>query len=83
MEPQLEKGGYRVDEFAAWIIENKEWLLPIAGAVFVAVGWIVRLFFKRRHVSSAQIIRSGDSSTIIQAGRNINIGTRKKRDDVA
>ncbi len=67
-------------EFTAWVIDNKQWLF--SGAGLVAVTWIGRVLFKKRHATSTQTIRSGDSSTNVQAGRNINIGTKKTRNDV-
>jgi len=69
-----------LDEFAAWVIDNKQWLFSGVGVVVVAL--MGRLIFKKRYASSTQTIRSGDSSTNVQAGRDVNIGTEQKRSDV-
>ena len=63
-----------------WIIKNKEWLF--SGTVVAVVGWIGRIIFKKASVTSSQAIRAGDSSINVQAGRNVNIGTNKKKSDV-
>lgn len=67
-----------MEDFVAWVINNKEWLF--SGAGLVVVAWIGRLIFKKRHASSTQTIRSGDSSTNVQAGRDVSIGTKKRND---
>ena len=69
-----------MDEFAAWVIDNKQWLFSGVGVVVVTL--MGRLIFKKRYASSTQTIRSGDSSTNVQAGRDVNIGTEQKRSDV-
>ena len=67
-------------EFVDLVIDNKEWLFSGAGLVFFA--WMGRLIFKKTRASSSQTIRAGDSSTNVQAGRDINVGMKKTRDDV-
>lgn len=67
-------------DFVAWVIDNKQWLF--SGAGLVVVAWMGRLIFKKRYASSTQSIRSGDSSTNVQAGRDVNIATKKKENDV-
>lgn len=62
-----------------WIVDNKEWLF--SGVGVVAVGWIARVLFKKLQVAPSQTIRSGDGSTNVQAGRDVNIGTTKTRGD--
>jgi len=69
-----------LEEFVAWVIDNKQWLF--SGVGLVVVAWVGRLIFKKRYASSTQTIRSGDSSTNVQAGRDVNIGTKKKGNDV-
>lgn len=69
-----------MEKFVAWVIDNKEWLF--SGAGLVVVAWMGRLIFKKRCASSTQTIRSGDSSTNVQAGRDVNIRTKKKGNDV-
>ncbi|NQU26581.1 MAG: hypothetical protein HQ567_35300 [Candidatus Nealsonbacteria bacterium] len=69
-----------MEEFVAWVIDNKQWLF--SGVGLVVVAWVGRLIFKKRYASSTQTIRSGDSSTNVQAGRDVNIGTKKKGNDV-
>lgn len=69
-----------MEKFVVWVIGNKEWLFSGVGVVVVA--WVMRLIFKKANASFTQTIRSGDSSTNVQAGRDINIGTKKKRNDV-
>ena len=67
-----------MEHFVAWVIDNKEWLF--SGFGLVVVAWVGRLIFKKTYASSSQTIRSGDSSTNVQAGRDVRIGT--KRNDV-
>ena len=69
-----------MEEFVAWVIDNKQWLF--SGTGLVVVAWMGRLIFKKRHASSTQTIRSGDTSTNVQAGQDVNIGTKKKGNDV-
>jgi hypothetical protein len=69
-----------LEEFVAWVIDNKQWLF--SGVGLVVVAWVGRLIFKKRYASSTQTIRSADSSTNVQAGRDVNIGTKKKGNDV-
>ena len=69
-----------MEDFVALIIDNKEWLF--SGVGLVVIAWAVRLIFKKTNASSTQTIRSGDSSTNVQAGRDVNIATRKKGNDV-
>ncbi|WP_353254247.1 hypothetical protein [Salinisphaera sp. PC39] len=63
----------------AWVIDNKEWLF--SGVGLAVVAWVGRLIFKKTSASSTQTIRSGDGSTNVQAGRDVNIGTKKKGND--
>ncbi|HDH27865.1 MAG TPA: hypothetical protein ENH13_01885 [Euryarchaeota archaeon] len=64
----------------SWVVDNKQVLFSgIGTAVVIGVG---RLIFKKRSASSTQNIRSGDNSTNIQAGGDINVGTKKTRGDV-
>jgi hypothetical protein len=67
-------------EFVAWVVDNKQWLF--SGAGFVVIAWVGRLIFKKTYPSSTQTISSGDSSTNVQAGRDVNIATKKKGNDV-
>lgn len=69
-----------MEESVAWVIDNKEWLF--SGVGLVVVVCLVRLIFKKKYASSTQTIRSGDSSTNVQAGRDVTIGTKKKGNDV-
>lgn len=69
-----------MEEIVDWIIKNKNWLFSGVGGVVVV--WMLRLIFKKTFASSTQTIRSGDSSTNVQAGRDVNIGVKKKETDV-
>ena len=69
-----------MEDFVAWVIDNVEWLF--SGVGLVVVAWVGRLIFKKTYASSTQTIRSGDSSTNIQVGRDANVATRKKGKDV-
>jgi len=69
-----------LEEFVSWIIDNKDWLFSGAGVVVVL--WALRLIFKKTFKSSSQIIRSGNNSTNIQAGRDVKIRTTRKKSDV-
>lgn len=63
-----------------WVIKNKEWLF--SGIGVVVITWVVQLIFKKTNASSTQTIRSGDDSTNVQGGRDVNIGTKNKMNDV-
>lgn len=67
-----------MERFVTWVIANKQWLFSGAGLVIVA--WVGRLIFNKRSASSTQTIRSGDSSTNVQAGRDVSIGMKKGND---
>lgn len=69
-----------MDVITSLLFDNKEWLFSGLGLMIIA--WIGRLFYKQRQITSSQNIRSGDTSTNVQAGRDVNIGTKKKRHDV-
>lgn len=69
-----------MEDFVAWVINNKEWLF--SGVGLVVVAWVGRLVFKKTYASSTQTIRSGDSSTNVQSGRDVNIAMKKKGNDV-
>lgn len=69
-----------MEDFVAWVIDNKEWLF--SGVGLVVVAWVGRLIFRRTYASSTQTVRSGDSSTNVQAGRDVNIATKKMGNDV-
>jgi len=69
-----------LEDFVAWVIDNVEWLF--SGVGLVVLAWVGRLIFKKTHASSTQTIRSGDSSTNVQAGRDVNISTKKMGNDV-
>ena len=64
----------------ASLLDNKEWLFSGVGVVVVA--WIGRHFYKQWQTVSSQAIQSGDKSTNLQAGRDVNIGTKMKGNDV-
>lgn len=63
-----------------WLNDNKEWLFSGVGLMVIAT--IIRLLYKRRQISSSQTIRSGNSSTNVQAGQDAYVGTKKKDLDV-
>lgn len=69
-----------MEDFFAWVIDNKQWLF--SGAGLVVISLLVRLIFKKTYASSTQTIRSGDSSNNVQAGRDVNISTKKTGNDV-
>jgi|GEM_PF-585551 len=75
----FEKGVTRLEKFIDWVVNNKEWLF--SGVGLVVLTWMGRLIYKKNFVSSSQTIRAGDSSTNIQAARDINVGTNKTRHD--
>ena len=70
-----------MDEFIKWVVENKEWLFSGAGwgLLGVIVSWIGYVVFKRR---PSQKIRSGKNSVNIQAGRDIQMKSESKRNNV-
>jgi len=61
---------------AIWTViwGHKEWLFSGIG-VFI-LGSLVN-FFRKKNDSSTQIIRSGNASINIQAGRDIDLGINK------
>jgi hypothetical protein len=63
------------DQILQIILSNKEWLFSGIGVVII--GLILGVFFKKK-TGSSQIIKSGDSSNNVQAGRDINIGDDRK-----
>jgi hypothetical protein len=65
-----------MEKLFAWVLENKEWVFSGFG-VAVIVG-VINLIFKKKENSSKQTIRSGDSSTNVQAGRDVSIGIKKE-----
>lgn len=69
-----------MEEFVAWVLDNKTWLF--SGVGVAVVGWAARLAYLKRRASSTQSIRSGDSSTNIQAARDVNIGSKEKGNNV-
>ena len=69
-----------IDVFISWLLDNKQWLFSGVGVgIFGLLG---RLFYKQRQNTSFQKIRSGNNSTNLQAGRDINLGTTTKGNDV-
>ncbi|HLR16586.1 MAG TPA: hypothetical protein VK099_01815 [Alcanivoracaceae bacterium] len=68
-------------EFLTWIVDNQHWLF--SGVGLVVFAWIGRFFFRKRHASPTQTIRSGDGSINIQANRNVNFGVKKDSDEEA
>jgi len=64
----------------AWVVSNKEWLFSGIGVMVFTL--IAQVIFKKTNASSTQTIRSGDGSTNVQGGRDVNIGTRKENNDV-
>ncbi|WP_424687935.1 hypothetical protein [Halarcobacter ebronensis] len=56
-----------------WILENKEWLFSgIAIAIPIAIiGW----FISKKVIKQNQ--KSGDNSTNIQVGGNLEVGSKK------
>lgn len=74
------KGEIQLEALWAWVNSNKEWLFSGAGAVILT--FVVQLLFKKTSASSTQTIRSGDGSTNVQGGRDVNIGTGNKKNDV-
>ena len=66
-----------MEYFSTWIVDNKEWLFSGIGVVVIA--WIGRIIYRKRQAHSSQNIRSGDKSTSIQAGRDVQINIESKR----
>lgn len=60
-----------------WFIKNKEWILSGIGTVslFTILGFI----FKKYQSTSSQTIKSGNNSTNIQAGNDVNLAIKTKR----
>ena len=66
-----------------WMSQNRVVLLEVlfGGAGVAIVGFLVRLFLLRQGNGSSQRQTSGDSSTNLQSGRDINLGERGRDDD--
>lgn len=61
-------------EYVDWIAENKEWLFPGIGiTVITGITWVLRYLFRRKKAPSSQNIDAGAGSTIVQAGRDVEI----------
>ncbi len=73
------KGKIVIGKIMTWGADNIELLLSVAGVVLALISLFI---FNKRRKSYTQTIRSGDSSTNVQAGRDINVGTRKTKKDV-
>jgi len=69
-----------LEDFIDWISKNTEWVF--SGAGIAIIGLIGRFVFKGMQTSSSQKIKSGSSSTNLQIGRDINIGSGSNNDDV-
>lgn len=55
-----------------WIIENANWIFDGIGVTVVVA--IAGLFFKKKlEDKNIQTINSGDNSTNIQGGKNVNV----------
>jgi hypothetical protein len=69
------------DGIMDWIIQNKDWLFSGIG-VTIIVG-LIGIFIKSKFKDGSnkkQIIKSGDHSTNIQGGRDVNITFGDKHD---
>ncbi|MBM7835700.1 hypothetical protein [Clostridium sardiniense] len=63
-----------------WIIENKEWLFSGIGVTILVA--IIGIFIKKRVDGKiVQTINSGNNSTNIQGGENVNIKIGGQDDD--
>ncbi|GHA12580.1 hypothetical protein GCM10008090_23120 [Arenicella chitinivorans] len=73
-----------MEDFITWgtgvVVANKEWLFSGVGVVVLAC--IGRFFFNKRSASLTQTIKSGNSSSNVQVGRDVNIGMKKTTKDV-
>ncbi|MQR02475.1 hypothetical protein GEV47_17505 [Glaciimonas sp. GS1] len=58
-----------------WIVANKEWVFSGIGAS--ALSLLVGVFARKKKASPTQSQTSGKNSTNIQAGGDINIGSKK------
>lgn len=61
-----------------WVNENKEWLFSGVGVVII--GGIWHLIRRQKGDSISQEIHSGDSSTNVQAGRDVEFTAGAKDD---
>ena len=73
-------GETQLEDLWAWIIKNKEWLF--SGIGVMTLIWVIKLIFKKSNASSTQIIRSGDGSTNVQGGRDVDVRTKRMKNDV-
>ncbi|MBT3013592.1 MAG: hypothetical protein KME41_17815 [Candidatus Thiodiazotropha sp. (ex Lucina pensylvanica)] len=69
-----------MEDILSWIDREKEWLF--SGLGLAVVLFIGRRIFKNSYPSTSQNIRAGDGSTNVQAGRDVNIVTGKKGNDL-
>lgn len=68
------------DAFMTWIVDSKEWLFSGIGVAIITL--IGRFLYKQRQTSLSQTIKSGDKSTNLQAGGNVNLSTMPKGNEV-
>ena len=68
-----------MDQFVASVLDNKEWLFSGLGVVVIVGLW--RFLRNRNGDSRSQTIRSGDHSTNVQAGHDVNIPVKTGGDD--
>lgn len=55
-----------------WIVENVEWVFSGIGVLLISAGWGI-FFNKGKDAKKHQNIHSGDNSTNIQGGKNVNV----------
>ncbi len=76
----LDNGRNKLEDFAQWVIENKEWLF--SGAGLAIASWLGRIIYRRKQEVSTQEMSSGNDSINIQAGRDISNVNTPKRNNV-
>lgn len=80
--PHSEAEANLLDDICIWMNENKEWFFSGAGLAILSAGfWLLGRVFKKRSRSLTQSIRSGDSSSNTQAGRDINFSQHNSKND--
>ena len=85
MNAELFRYPYTMDNVFRWVSDNVAVLAEVlfGGAGVVVIGFLIRRFLQRQSNDPTQPQTSGDNSTNLQSGRDINVGERRRDTDEA
>ena len=71
---------YTMDNVFRWVSDNVVVLAEVlfGGAGVAVIGFLIKRFLQRQSNDPTQRQTSGDNSTNLQSGRDINIGERRR-----